>query len=260
MSVAPLWRRVLGDRRPAGLTFSALPVGAWPIVAGALAREAAEESRTTLVLVRHPDRFLAELRPWLAGRPTSYLFAEVAISFLDRPPAVDPAVGRRLEAIAALAGGGEPSVIVSSRRAAMRPTLAPETLAATALELLPGARADLNEVAARLTELGYSREPLVEEAGQYSVRGGILDVFPAAARAPVRAEFFGDEVESLRLFDPGNQRSVMSVPRVTVRPGREVVLGATRGRAAAARLRASVALEGMRGDVRADWEIGRAHV
>ena len=250
----PLWRRVLGDRQLGGQTLSALPVGAWPIVAGGLAREAAEQGRTTLVLVRHPDRFLAELRPWLAGRPTSSLFAEIAISFLDRPPAVDPAVGRRLEALTALAGGAEPSLVVSSRRAAMRPTLAPETLAATAVELLPGTRADLNAVAARLTELGYSREPLVEEAGQFSVRGGILDIFPAAARAPVRAEFFGDEVESLRLFDPGNQRSVMSVPRVTVRPGREVVLGASRGRAAVARLRGSVELDGLRGDVRADWE------
>src|ERR1700694_4955252 len=120
-----LWERVQPASLRIGESIARLPTGAWPIVAGALVRRTLESGRTTLVLVRHPDRFLAELRPWLAGRPTSYLFAEVAISFLDRPPAVDPAVGRRLEALAALAPGGEPSVIVSSMRGAPRPALGP---------------------------------------------------------------------------------------------------------------------------------------
>jgi transcription-repair coupling factor (superfamily II helicase) len=252
--VSPLWERVLPAPLSHGESIARLPNGAWPIVAGALARRALESGRTTLILVRHPDRFLAELRPWLGGRPASYLFAEIAISFLDRPPAVDPAVGKRLEALAALASGGEPSLIVSSRRAAMRPTLAAEVLRTTVVELAPGARADLNHLTELLTDLGYTREPLVEEPGQFSVRGGILDVFPAAGRAPVRAEFFGDEIESLRLFDPGNQRSVMSVPRVTVRPGRELVLGPQRGARAAARIRGAGGFDHLRGDVRADWE------
>jgi transcription-repair coupling factor (superfamily II helicase) len=252
--VSPLWERLLGDRVGRGASIVRLPTGAWPLIAGALARRALESDRTSLILVRHPDRFLTELRPWLAGRPASYLFAEVAISFLDRPPAVDAAVGRRLEALAALGPGGEPSLIVSSRRAAMRPTLSPQVLASTVIELAPRGRADLNRLAAQLTDLGYAREPLVEEPGQFSVRGGILDVFPAAGRAPVRAEFFGDEIESLRLFDPGNQRSVMSVPRVTVRPGRELVLGSQRGARAVDRIRQAGGLDHLRGDVRADWE------
>ncbi len=252
--MSALWERLLGDHVGRGTSIIRLPTGAWPMIAGALARRALESGRTSLILVRHPDRFLAELRPWLAGRPASYLFAEVAISFLDRPPAVDAAVDRRLEALAALAADGEPSLIVSSRRAAMRPTLAPEVLASTLIELAPHGRADLNQLATKLTDLGYTREPLVEEPGQFSVRGGILDVFPAAGRAPVRAEFFGDEIESLRLFDPGNQRSVMSVPRMKVRPGRELVLGPQRGARAVDRVREAGGLDHLRGDVRADWE------
>ena len=101
--MTPLWERVQPTTLRMGESIARLPTGAWPIVAGALARRALEGGRTSLVLVRHPDRFLAELRPWLAGRPTSYLFAEIGISFLDRPPAFDAAVGRRLEALAALA-------------------------------------------------------------------------------------------------------------------------------------------------------------
>jgi transcription-repair coupling factor (superfamily II helicase) len=79
-------------------------------------------------------------------------------------------------------------------------------------------------------------------------------VFPATGRSPVRAEFFGDEVESLRLFDAENQRSIMPVPRVTIRPGRELILGPQRGARAAARVRDEGGLEGLRGDVRADWD------
>jgi transcription-repair coupling factor (superfamily II helicase) len=249
--VTELWRR-LTEAVPATGSLARLPAGAWAPIAGALARRAGEEGRTTLVLVRHPERFLAELRPWLAGTPAAYLFAEVGASFLDRPPAFDPAVGQRLEALAALAGD-EPAVLVSSRRAAARPTIAPELLRSTAIELTPGRRAELNRLAGQLTDLGYTREPMVEEQSQFSVRGGILDVFPAAGRSPVRAEFFGDEIESLRLFDPVNQRSVMAIPRVTIRPGRELVLGAGRGEMAARRIRDKGALEHLRGDVRSEW-------
>jgi len=224
------------------------------VVAGSLCRRAAESGRSAIVLVRHPERFLAEVRPWLGGNPPSYLFSEIAISFLDRPPAHDPAVGRRLEALAALATVTDPILVVASRRAAMRATVAPGVLAAATIELEPGKRAGLDQLAGRLTELGYSREPMVEDPGQFSIRGGILDVFPAAGRSPVRAEFFGDEIESLRVFDATNQRSIMAVPRLTVRPGREVVLGVERGARAVAALRAGSDLEGLRADVRSDWE------
>src|SRR5207245_11328265 len=71
---------------------------------------------------------------------------------------------------------------------------------------------------------------------------------------PVRAEWAGDEIETLRLFDPVNQRSVMPVARVAVHPGRELLLGGRRGAAAANRLREAVSLESLRADVRADWD------
>lgn len=232
------------------------------MLAAAVGRWAATHGlgRPVLVLSPHPDRFLAELRPWLAGHPPAYLFGEVAASFLDRPPPGDESVSQRLEALAALAavsagGLGSPGscLVVSSRRAAMRQTLAPEDLAA-ALVLRPGLRADPTQLANRLVELGYVREPLAEAPGQFALRGGILDVYPASAPAPARAEFFGDEVETLRLYDPENQRSVMPVPEIRVLPGRELLLGPERGRAAVERLRRGVAPEGMRPDVRARWE------
>src|SRR5262249_39389378 len=92
------------------------------------------------------------------------------------------------------------------------------------------------------------------ERGQFSLRGGILDVFPSAADAPVRAEWSGDAVETLRLFDSENQRSVMAVTEAIIRTGRELLIGPARGAAAVRRLRESIALDTLRGDVLSEWE------
>ena len=232
-----------------------LPRPAWPIVAGAVARACATHRRSVVILVPAPERFADELRPWLAGHPPVHVFSEVGVSFLDRPPAFDEAVNKRLEALAALArSGSEPSVVVSSRRAMTRQTISARDLADGTLVLAPGKGPDPVAVAHRLVELGYSREPLVEGRGQFSLRGGILDVFPTVADAPVRAEWEGDVIETLRLFDPENQRSVMAISEASIRTGRELLLGPDRGAAAVARLRESLALERMSDDVRYEWE------
>src|SRR6202521_4439511 len=246
-SAPPLERWV--NRAEAQLQVGRLPRPAWPIIAGALARACAALRRPVVILVPAPERFADELRPWLAGYPSVHVFSEVSVSFLDRPPAVDESVNKRLEALAALAyAGDEPAVVVSSRRAITRQTISSGGLAEGTLVLAPGRGPDPVAVALRLVELGYSREPLVEDPGQFSLRGGILDVFPAAADVPGRAEWEGDVIETLRLFDPENQRSVMAVPDVSIRTGRELLLGPARGAAAVTRLRESVSLESLRAD------------
>jgi transcription-repair coupling factor (superfamily II helicase) len=259
-----LWQSVLAaspglarwvERGSGELRVARLPRAAWAIVAGSVVRACIERGRTVVVLVPAPDRFADELRPWLAGRPSTHVFAEVAVSFLDRPPAFDEAVSKRLEALGALTRSmRDPCVVVSSRRACIRQTISPRDLTEGPVILAPGRGPDPVRCASRLVELGYTREALVEAHGQFSLRGGILDVFPSGADAPVRAEWSGDVVETLRLFDPENQRSVMSVPEAAVRPGRELLLGPDRGAAAVARLRASVSLDTLRGDVRSTWE------
>src|SRR5690348_5181001 len=142
----------------------------------------------------------------------------------------------------------------TARRAITRQTVSRRDLLNTTVVLRPGEGPDPTVVAGRLIELGYTREPLVEERGQFSLRGGILDVFPAAADAPIRAEWSGDTVETLRLFDTENQRSVMAVREAIVRTGRELLIGPDRGEAASERFHASVSLDALRGDVRSEWE------
>ncbi|TMF44261.1 MAG: transcription-repair coupling factor [Chloroflexi bacterium] len=254
LDAAPELRRWTSSPGAGELRIARLPRPAWPIVAGSVVRAAVDAGRSVLILVAAPDRFADDLRPWLAGRPPAYVFAEVAVSFLDRPPAFDEAVSKRMEALNAFAPGASPSVVVSSRRAITRATISPADLAQGTLVLAPGGGPDPVVAAGRLVEMGYSREPLVEQHGQFSLRGGILDVFPAAADSPVRAEWSGDVIETLRLFDPENQRSVMAVPSISIHPGRELLLGARRGVAAANRVKEGVSLETLRADVRADWD------
>ncbi|HET9782286.1 MAG TPA: transcription-repair coupling factor [Candidatus Dormibacteraeota bacterium] len=259
-----LWEATLGAndrldgwarRGSTELHVARLPRPAWPIVAGSLVRAITARGKSVLVLVANPERFADDMRMWLSGTPATHVFAEIGVSFLDRPPAFDDAVNRRLEALTALITSDKnPVTVVSSRRAMTRQTISRRDLVETTVVLKPGEVSDPVAVAGRLVELGYTREPLVEDRGQFSLRGGILDVFPAAADEPVRAEWLGEAIDTLRIFDPENQRSIMAVDEAVIRTGRELLIGPQRGREAVDRLKQSVSLESLRGDVRSEWE------
>ncbi len=87
-----------------------------------------------------------------------------------------------------------------------------------ALTLRAGEEIPLDDLTQHLESIGYERRDPVEMVGEYSVRGGILDVFPAEAARPVRVEFFGDEIESIRQFEVESQRSVLKVGSATLLP------------------------------------------
>ena len=97
------------------------------------------------------------------------------------------------------------------------PELRPDGLA-----LHRGESVDLGDVAALLAEAGYERVEQVEERGQFAIRGGILDVYPATEERAVRVELFGDEIESLRWFSTFTQRSLGEAERVELAPAAEL--------------------------------------
>lgn len=74
-----------------------------------------------------------------------------------------------------------------------------------------------------LKKLGYSSVPLVEDKGQYAIRGGIIDIFSSGHNAPIRIELFGDQIESIRFFDPNNQRSKEEIKSIFITPANEVL-------------------------------------
>jgi transcription-repair coupling factor (superfamily II helicase) len=146
-------------------------------------------------------------------------------------------VGRRLAVLDRLthpADHPEPLLaVVAPVRAALQPM--DPNLAAQRPLTVTARWSGFEALADRLATLGYSRTPQVESRGEFAVRGGIVDVFPTAGEHAVRIEFWGDDVESLRGFGVGDQRSTGSVDQVVIDPARELVLDADlRARARAA--------------------------
>ncbi|MEH2280993.1 MAG: transcription-repair coupling factor [Nostoc sp.] len=106
-------------------------------------------------------------------------------------------------------GGKQPLAIVATQGALQPHLPPPEAFGQFCLTLKKGMELDLNSFSEKITILGYERVPLVEMEGQWSRRGDIVDVFPVSSEFPVRLEWFGDEIEQLREFDPATQRSAL---------------------------------------------------
>lgn len=117
-------------------------------------------------------------------------------------------VRARLQVAQAVARGDGPQVLVASLLSLLQPVPSFKDLEKELLSLKVGQVLDAEALLARLVRSGYVREPLAESPGEVSLRGDILDLYPFAADEPVRVELFEDEVESLRTFDPVDQRSI----------------------------------------------------
>ena len=120
--------------------------------------------------------------------------------------------------------GSKPgTIILAPVTGLLEGLVAPERLRNSEFAINLESRLELDQVAGELVTLGYERVPLVENWGQFSIRGGILDLAPFHQGHPVRIELFGDEVDSLRVFDFANQKSLENIPQVTIRAARETL-------------------------------------
>ena len=113
-------------------------------------------------------------------------------------------------------------VVVCPVRALLEPTLAVHELRNSSINLSPGAEIDLEDLVQRLLRLGYRRVAMVEEVGDFALRGGLVDLFTPGSEAPVRVELFGDEVDTVREFDVASQRTLRRIDGVRLLPKREV--------------------------------------
>ncbi|MBI4892268.1 MAG: transcription-repair coupling factor [Acidobacteria bacterium] len=113
---------------------------------------------------------------------------------------------------------GKCSIAVTPVASALLRTESRDAYRQLALTLRHGDEIAMEDLAAHLDSIGYERREPVEMEGEYSTRGGIFDIYPAEAHRPIRLEFFGDAVESMRRFDPETQRSVLNVEECTLLP------------------------------------------
>lgn len=129
----------------------------------------------------------------------------------------------RIEALCSMLAGTV-DIVVTVADAAMQLTLPPEQLALHTVTLKPGAEAPIKQICAALVAGGYERADCVEGSGQFSVRGGIIDLFPPAAENPVRVELWGDEIDTIYAFDAETQRRTDAVDEVSLFPAAELTI------------------------------------
>lgn len=184
----------------------------------------------------HPVKYLLVVRNYdaaikwsaklsLFGVPESrirILPSGLSVLFEDASPETT-ALSDRLGALQMLADDS-PGIIIATASSVLERTLDRETLRDQFFHLKVGENRDAMDLVDRLSAIGYEVSEPVRTPGQYSRRGGILDVYPMGWDHPVRAEFFGDEIESLRLFDPLSQRSIDPIEELTIGLSRETLL------------------------------------
>ncbi|HVP15092.1 MAG TPA: transcription-repair coupling factor [Terriglobales bacterium] len=140
---------------------------------------------------------------------------------------------------ARLSGEAAPGIVLATVRGLLQKVPRPARLSRAVLELRVGHDYDPTQLMERLVFLGYERLPEVEAVGQFARRGGILDIYPAGMADPLRLEFDGDTVASMRRFDAATQRSLEQLPAAFVLPRFEVVIEPEEAEAVGERLRAA---------------------
>ncbi len=213
----PIARRLAAIRKQGksvgSVLFDHVHPGAHPCLAAAIALHAGAP-RVWVVAdgVRNQERLHHEIVNWLPDA----LFLPEAETGLAENAIADPEVAAdRLQALAQWSAA-ERGVLVLTAASLDGEVPSEEGLRALTLELAEGETLPPGELARRLEEAGYERAPQVALRGQYAVRGGIVDLFSWQHALPLRVEFFGDEIESLRHFDLDAQTSVEPVARAAV--------------------------------------------
>ena len=181
-----------------------------------------------LVVAPRPEdarRLYEQVLLWAGDESTVLHFPETeTLPFERLVPDVDTSQ-HRIRTLWALTQDGPAPMVIASAAAVAQKTIGREALEDSVQTLNPGLRVDLEEMVDSWRRMGYRVEPTVDVPGLVGRRGGIVDIYPVASEAPARIELWGDEIDSIRQFDPETQRSTDMVDSVTVIPARETLPG-----------------------------------
>ncbi len=204
--------------RHVGLT--SVPHGAKTYLVAALALAVGERICWVARDAEIGDRVADELTAWL-GDPSAVAVLEprTALAY-ERSELVPDETAARVAALSAWRAG-RARVLVASVQALVQHTLAPSDLPTTPRTIRVGTRVNQQTLLRDLLDLGYTPVLEVGGRGEFAHRGGLVDVFPPSAELPVRIELFGDEIDSIRAFDPTDQRSVRAVEALALLPATE---------------------------------------
>jgi len=201
------------------------PEGADALVLADAARLAAPDR--LLHVARDDQRLsaMADLLAFFAPDVTVLRFPAWDCLPYDRVSPAANLVAERLATLARLAEPATgPTIVLATVNAVLQRTPASETILAATLSLKPGQRVETEAIQAYLAQNGFSRTGTVVDPGDFAVRGGLIDIYPPGVDAPVRLDFFGDTLESIRSFDPETQRSTGQLKALLLEPANEVLL------------------------------------
>jgi len=217
-------------RAPGRITISGAPEGHDAFL---LARLAETGAAPAILHVCRDDGHMARLASALAffapDLETLTLPAWDCLPYDRASPHIE-IVSRRIDALTRLAdatAGGAPArgrIVLTTVNALLQRVPPRKLFRGRVLRLRKGGRIPLDRLLAFLGHNGYQRTDTVREAGEFAVRGGIVDLFPSGAAAPLRLDFFGDTLDALRSFDPLTQRSTGGADEVVLKPVSEVLL------------------------------------
>jgi transcription-repair coupling factor (superfamily II helicase) len=218
-------QKILKAKAP--LTLAGVPTGFLPWLAGDIARAAHVGGGRAVVIAADETamRALAETAPIFA--PDLEIITLPAWDCLPYDRA-SPALRIMAERLAALerlqAKADKPQLLVTTANAATQRLLTPFRIRQLTRRLAEGERIDRETLISLLSANGYQRSDAVHEAGEFAVRGSIIDLYPAGEQQAIRLDFFGDEIESMRRFDPADQRTTGRAEAITLMPAGEALL------------------------------------
>jgi transcription-repair coupling factor (superfamily II helicase) len=214
--------RILSATRP--LTLAGVPAGFVPWLLADLARAA--DKRAVFIAADEAEmRAVAATAWWFA--PELEVFSYPAWDCLpyDRASPTLHVMAERLAALHKLQQPAKaPQLLVTTANAVSQRTLTPFRIRQLVAKLAPGERIGRDRVAEMLQANGYVRVETVADAGEFAVRGGLVDLFPSGEDQALRLDFFGDEIESVRTFDPADQRTTGRIDGFTLLPASETLL------------------------------------
>src|SRR4051812_10442026 len=220
-------QRVLRADQP--LTLAGVPSGFLPWLAADLARAAHGSSKggraVAIVADEAAMRALADTVPLFAPEVEVLAFPAWDCLPYDRASPALRVMAERLATLNALQGKIErPQLLVATANAATQRLLTPFRVRQLTRRIAAGERIEREALIGQLNALGYQRADTVAQHGEYAVRGSLIDLFPAGEEHALRLDFFGDEIESLRRFDPADQRSTDKAAAFTLMPASEALL------------------------------------
>ena len=161
---------------------------------------------------------------FFAGDSNVLLFNSSELMFHDVEAESHEILASRLSVLDRLVSNNNNLFIITSPEALLSVTVPKNTWKTSVIHLEIGTDIDLDTLIHKLVALGYRREEMVEGAGQFSIRGGIVDIFPCTSKYPYRIEFFDTEVDSIRVFDPDTQRTIERADIFEAPPATEILM------------------------------------